>query len=353
MLTERNQAIIDAVIEKAERRFPGSLALIGVYGSFLTGDIHEKSDLDLMIVINDDCGWQLGCTFIQDDLNVGHDIYCTSWSSLENDAEYTHPHISKLMDSRIVYCADEKYLLRLNALRAAARKKLDTPLSESDIANARSQLSEAEHAFACAMIAQNLSDMRNHAGNMVYYLENAVALLSKCYFRFGTRRIYDELRSMSRCPKDFCGLIDAVVSAETKLALREALTALMTAAQEMFASAENDAKSAFDRNMDISGTYEEMFSNWRNKMHLAAELNDRHLAFMCMGSLQAMLDDIYAEHDIARYDVFAGYEPVDLAAAAAAFDRILDEYLSEYKKAGIAVKHYPDIYEFVRGYGNE
>lgn len=52
-LKERNQKIIDAVIKKSEIVCPGSLALIGVYGSFMTGDMHEKSDLDLLAVIND------------------------------------------------------------------------------------------------------------------------------------------------------------------------------------------------------------------------------------------------------------------------------------------------------------
>ena len=76
----RNQKIIDAVIEKAKRVCPESLALIGICGSFGTGDFYEKSDLDLLVLINDDKGWQLGCTFIQDDLGVGHDIYCTTIS---------------------------------------------------------------------------------------------------------------------------------------------------------------------------------------------------------------------------------------------------------------------------------
>lgn len=59
--------------------------MIGVYGSFMTGEIHAKSDLDLLILINDDSGWQLGCAFIQDYLQVGHDIYCTKWECLQND----------------------------------------------------------------------------------------------------------------------------------------------------------------------------------------------------------------------------------------------------------------------------
>ena len=80
-LEERNQKIIDAIIEKANIVCPGSLALIGIYGSFMTGDSCKKSDLDLLILINDDRGWQLGSTFIQDDLQVGHDIYCTSWEN--------------------------------------------------------------------------------------------------------------------------------------------------------------------------------------------------------------------------------------------------------------------------------
>ena len=72
---DRNTRIIDAVLEKEKALCPGSVALIGIYSSFQTGDIHPLSDLDLLILINDDRGWQLGTAFIQEDLGVGHDIY--------------------------------------------------------------------------------------------------------------------------------------------------------------------------------------------------------------------------------------------------------------------------------------
>lgn len=52
-----NQKIINAVIEKAEKICPDSLAFIGIYGSVITGDVYEKSDLDLLILIQDDDGW--------------------------------------------------------------------------------------------------------------------------------------------------------------------------------------------------------------------------------------------------------------------------------------------------------
>ena len=75
-----NQKIINAVIEKAEKVCPDSLALIGIYGSVATGDEYEKSDLDLLILIQNDEGWQLGTGFILDDRKVGYDIYCTTWN---------------------------------------------------------------------------------------------------------------------------------------------------------------------------------------------------------------------------------------------------------------------------------
>lgn len=49
---------------KAEALCPDSLALIGVYGSVITGDEYEKSDLDLMILINDENGQVLAYGFM-------------------------------------------------------------------------------------------------------------------------------------------------------------------------------------------------------------------------------------------------------------------------------------------------
>lgn len=51
-----NQIIINSIIKKAELSCPDSLAVIGIYGAVSTGDEYDKSDLDLMILINYDNG---------------------------------------------------------------------------------------------------------------------------------------------------------------------------------------------------------------------------------------------------------------------------------------------------------
>ena len=81
-MNEMNEKMLDAIIKKAEALCPDSLALIGVYGSVITGDEYEKSDLDLMILINDENGQVLADGFIIDDVGIGYDLYCTNWDML-------------------------------------------------------------------------------------------------------------------------------------------------------------------------------------------------------------------------------------------------------------------------------
>jgi predicted nucleotidyltransferase len=105
-LEKRNQRIIQAVIKKIENHCPGSVDLIGIGGSFFFGDIHEKSDLDLLIVINDDKARSISSCFVLD--GVGFDIYCSKWSRLEHMAEYKDPYSGKLVDLEIVYVLNKK-----------------------------------------------------------------------------------------------------------------------------------------------------------------------------------------------------------------------------------------------------
>ena len=351
-MDSRNRKIIDAVIRKEQAVCPGSVALIGIYGSFMTGDAYPLSDLDLLILINDDRGWQLGKAFIQEDLGVGHDIYCTSWESLRQDAEYEHPHISRLMDSQIVYCADEKYRAELESLREQVRKKLSEPFGEEDYRKAEKELKQARCCYAEAMTAEELNDVRRSSGGAIYFAENAIALLNKTYFRKGVSRRYEELEAMERKPGNLCGMIENVLTETTVKGQKEQLTLLMKGLASCFSQAERQLpREKKPAGADtLSGTYEEMYSNWHGKMVQAAEKGDRHLAFMSLESLNEMLNDIAGEVDIGMYDVLSAYDPGDLRKTAVGFDRILQQYLTEYEKAGLQPARYADVDEFISAY---
>lgn len=159
-MNEMNKTIIDAIIRKADALCPDSLALIGVYGSVVTGDEYEKSDLDLMILINDENGQVLADGFIIDDVDIGYDIYCTSWDMLENDAQCGHAHLSKLFDSMIVYCKDKCALKRLDEIR---RKAAELLASDRRYEKADKAYSNAKKMLAEVYLVQSLSKARSCA----------------------------------------------------------------------------------------------------------------------------------------------------------------------------------------------
>lgn len=349
---KRNQAIIDAIIAKAEREYPGALAMIGIYGSFLTGDIHEKSDLDLMILINDDRGYGLARCFIQEDAGIGHDLYCTTWEALEADATYSHPHISKLMDSQIVYCAAPEYQIRLEALQEKAREQMRSPLTQLNLDKVRQHLTQAEHSFTQAIIADSMTDIRRHGANIIYHLQSATAMLNKTYFRKGTRRVWKEIQAFPQSPKHFEELSNIFVLADTPNEAKEAAAALMRTFHELFQAISATVAAPKDPVSpdNLRGTYEEMFSNWRNKLYLAAQTGDAFLSFINLASMQEMLFDIESGTQIGHYDVMACFHPENLLLTAQECDRVMNAYLDEYEKAGISPQRYPNIDAFVADY---
>ena len=71
---------------------------------------------------------------------------------------------------------------------------------------------------------------------------------------------------------------------------------------------------------------------------------------MSLISAETMFSEIADIADIENYDVLGEYDPKDLHKTAKAYDAVLKEYLKEYKKAGIQMKHYLDIDAFLREY---
>ena len=251
-----------------------------------------------------------------------------------------------------MYCADEKYKEKLLALRQKAKDILEATFSGEDYKKAEKGLREAEHCYAMAMLSDESSRVSQWAGGVVYYVENAIAMLNKQYFRYGVKRAYEELNAMKKRPEKLCDLIEDVVSAVSAASVKEHLTMLMKETKAVFhqvketISAEKKPIAADT----IGGTYEEMYSNWRNKMYLAASTGNKHLAFMSLISANVMFAEISSQVDIGEYDVLGCYDPEDLQQTAHAYDHILNAYLGEYRKGGVLERRYSDIDAFVTDY---
>ncbi|MBR4691846.1 MAG: nucleotidyltransferase domain-containing protein [Oscillospiraceae bacterium] len=342
-MKERDRRIVEAVLKKAAAVCPGALELLGVYGSAVTGDDWEKSDVDLLIVAGDGRGRQLAGGFILEDTGVGYDLYLTSWESLEADAECAHAHLAKLLDSELVFCRDGEAAGRLEALRRRARGIL---ASGARFEKAEKLLREAREEYAKACLASDLSAVRTHAGEAVWWLLDALMLWHGRYFRLGTKRAFRELAALD-LPFDAEKKVTDVLRADTAEGLRSALTKLFVTVQDVLRVPRAGAKPAPE---DLAGTYEEMVSNWRNKMWEAADRSDLFSSYMNLGSLQLMLRELAEGAGTGELEIMDRFEPADLRGNAEVFDAALEAYAGEYAKLGMPVRRFADLDAFLDAY---
>ena len=337
-----NQKIIRAVIDRANKVCPDSLALIGIYGSADTEDEYERSDLDLLLLIENDDGWKLGTGFILDDRKVGYDIYCTTRSSLRYDAECHHAHLSKLMDSRIVYVKNQDAYDELMALRAQAKQLLD---SEERFQRVYEAVDKAKTAYANACLRGGWGQVRMEACGVISYLSDALMLYHGKYFTLGVKRTPEELAAL---PID-----DVFVRSIREATVCKDIDRLRGLLKQLILYTESHVQKERPKEKpsgSLSGTYEEMYSNWRNKVEEAAKNGDAFASFMNMCSFQFMLSEIAEEVEIGSFPVMEEYDPDSLEENVRTFDKYLRKYEQICKQAGIHVKRYSDVEDFAADY---
>lgn len=338
-----NRKIIDAVIAKAEQICPDSLALIGIYGSVATGDEYEKSDLDLMILIKDNNGWKLGTGFILEDTQIGYDIYCTNWDGLKWDAGCHHAQLSKLLDSKIVYIKDNEALEILNQLQEQAKSFLQ---SEDRFERVHELIEKAKIAYANACLYEELGKTRINASDVISSLLDAIMIFHGCYFKRGVKRIFDEL---SQFPLDtaFLENMRNIPQSKDVSELQKLMKSLILYVENYTLRQKELNKPSAD---SISGTYEEMYSNWRNKVEEAANADDVFSSFMNMCSLQGMISEVSENTAIGSYNIMADFDADCLENNVKLYDAFLADYEKIYAKTGLRVNRFADVDEFVASY---
>ena len=97
-------------------------------------------------------------------------------------------------------------------------------------------------------------------------------------------------------------------------------------------------------------TYEELYSNWRNKVEQAANNSDVFSSFVNMCCFNYMLSDISSEFDIGDYNIMDEYNPENLADNVPLYDKYLKEYEKVCSDAGIKINRFSDVDAFVADY---
>lgn len=349
----RNDRIVDIVSEKIAEECPNSIDLFAVGGSFASGDFYKKSDLDLVLISNNNEAKCLDKCFILKD--VGFDIYTHDFKSFEEMALYPNPFVTKLIDLKMIKTSEygsEHY------------KELQEQLAESMNNDEQIEKNIAKHYQSMARALETMQgsdDMgtlyRGLAG-VLKYAEYIVYMRNKAYVKGGVKKIPSELASMENLPEGFIDIHEKILNVSNVKELIEKSTELAKTIQDFLGyevQVEPIAEKAQPQKKEIGpenlvGTYEEIYSNWYNKMIHANETGNQYLSFMTMASCQEFYDEMADEFEISRVELIGKYNPNDLSENTRSFELAMAEWRKNYDKFGIKVNYFDNLDEFEKAY---
>lgn len=351
-LLDKNELLINMVIERARRDFLDDIAIIGLTGSFSTGDFHEKSDLDLIIINNTERGWGISDCFILDD--VGYDIYCTPWDTrIHAQSILESPNVSSLTELKILYYAKPEDLEKLNDFRQKALDALAEPIGEACLYRAKKWIDLAKQAYSDTMLGDHIGSVRHASADVLYNLVNALVSMNNTCIKRGIKRYLEEIRSYRYVPDDLESLYMSVIEAHTiediRIASFNMLNSVTRLHTKMCDSFIVKPAPTFD---NLRGTYEELWYNYRNKILNSVKTNDASYAFLSAFGAQEYLDELAAEKGTKKFDLMQYFDASDLPVMKEKFLEMMDEYVDEYGKVGREVERFTSFEQLYAHYIN-
>lgn len=282
--------VVAYVINKATTTFADDVDLLVCYGSYVTGNASELSDVDLFYIPRTN-NRGLSETFILN--GVGYDIFALSWDTLAEIAAFKNGLSPLLGDSKILYQFSDTEGQRFDKLI----EKMQQNLQDADYMQrqARQRMKFVCERNQLIQSAETLSLARENTGQLLITLAEAVAYMNQTYLHKGTKELYQNLHEFTKLPKDCVTLYDEIIAANSVKQIQSLGQQLVSTACE-FTGYQSVSTSITQPDLEVvapdyqqaASWYEECCSTF-NKIYACAQTGNAILAFLSAACLQSSL----------------------------------------------------------------
>ncbi len=337
--------IAELFIEKVRRDYPDDIALVVVMGSYVYNDTHEKSDLDLYFVPKTKRGYNLGFTFILND--IGFDLWPISWERLETIASHDERITSIITEGKVLYYSSAEDLKRFGELKA---KALDTTDKSVFSKKSKEVFTKSYELIYRIQEAKNLGQLRRYGIEFINNIGYALALLNGKAIKRGRGKLKKELLSNQLVPKNFSSLYDTVFLSTDVESIKHDLRELMKNTEELI-----DIELARYRNRGsasdvLSGFFEELISSY-NKIEHAYEIDDPVTCLFAGCEIQNEIDDILQYADLENPDfpdIAMSFDPENLQQIVTVSQAHKNQFTDFLKENNVSIRRFDNLHEYER-----
>jgi len=338
-LLEKNKKLINMVIERVKLDFPNDIVLIGLTGSFLHDDYHEKSDLDLCIVHDTVPFGKLWETFIFDD--VVYSFFYISWDNLERKASLDVVGVSGLTDTQVIYCTKPEAFERFNNLKEKAQMLMAEPIGKASLDRTKRHIDLAKQEYANAAISCDIGKVRYASCRLLFNLINALVSLNNTCIKQGIKRYLDEVLEYRHLPENFYSKHMSVIDAKTIFEIQNASLALLSSVTQLYDTmCKRYIPKPAPTASNLTGTYELLWGTCRAKLIASIALGDKSYIFHAARDAQSNLYEIAANNGTKVYDIMQYFDADNPEILLDELHKAIYEYGIECGKNGYTIARY-------------
>jgi hypothetical protein len=334
--------LADTLVDKVKRDYAGDVSIIHIHGSYIYGNTHNLSDLDIFFVPRTGRGYNLGTTFIMD--GIGCDFWALSWERLERIAAHDESVVSILTEGEILYYYSNEDLQRFNDL---GKKSLELYKDKNfSVRHAEELSNNLYKIYYKIQKGTTMTDLRYCIIDFLFWLSFILAELNGVLIKKGRKYLKEELLSMPVVPRDLEVMYDTLFYStnipEIKgclITLIDELLIIIKEQKEVYATT-----NLFDR--VFAGWYEEMIQSY-NKIYHACEINDIYTPLFASVQYVDEMDEMFTETGYKSFlpDIVGYYDPNDLSK----INKIAKEHQHQFEKIlsqnNVKVKRIKDFKE--------
>lgn len=343
---EINSRLVQWITNKVETEYPDDISLVCIYGSYLSGTMNSRSDVDCYFVPKTQRGNEMAATFILD--GVGYDIFPMSWERLEAIADLRTGLQPLIGDARIIYCGDHHDETRFRSLQAQLKRSLQDDAYVQMIATHRCK--EAARLFASVDPDEAPSVILKTLGRMIMALADAVAIQNHDYYHFGLKKQYEELQSRfpGHIAEGYRSVIEADDAAQAyrraALLLEDVCACIGVKCEPQAVPEERPHAAAQPDAFALAELYQEICSTF-NKIYVCCENGNHILAFLSAVCLQGDLDEA-VELGCPRYDLLQSFHCQSLPEFSDAARQIEEDLVRFIQTSGGHIASFDSFEQF-------
>lgn len=275
----QNELYLEEILKRIETDYASDIDLLVLYGSYVNGNTHAKSDVDLFYVPKTSRSQELCKTYLIQD--VGYDLFPISWERLENIARLNEFLIPLLVKGKVLYAQSPKEASRFIQLQNQATTYLNDSQYRAKVAKQR--IDEATQRLGKMSLLSNHSMILQESICRIEECIDAVLLSRGIVHLNGIRNFSKDIAQVHDFPTGLTDVFDALPhQKDPSICLSLVLEGMRIATS--FIS--NEAPVTKTPNVDdLTAFYQEAISTY-HKVLAACDAEDSRWAYLATAHLQ-------------------------------------------------------------------